>query len=296
MTALRSLFLSLLVWPILVFAALAEDAVAFPEPLAETVSDFAGVLDATAEGRISRILAQIEEETGARIVLVTAAGTEGLNGAGMALEDLARGLFDAWNVSGKKRDDGVMILIDTTAREARITLGTGYEPVYDDRAALVLSTTVLPKLRSGLLIDGIEAGIVSARDKLILPHQKGDPVTATEGFEVAPISYLLPALAVLVGLAAVAGFLLWQRVRARKRCPKCRALTLNRTDEIITRPTRYQDGLGLEHLNCASCGYVDRKSYPIPRLEPKKKRARPDAAAPGAPAEAGAKAETERET
>ncbi|MES2540718.1 MAG: TPM domain-containing protein, partial [Pseudomonadota bacterium] len=110
-------------------------------------------------------------------------GIAGMGGSGMRMEDYGKELFNAWGVGEADRNDGIMLLLDTEAREARIALGAGYDPVYDGRAARVLSTAVLPPLRSGNFAEGIEAGVASARERLITPFLAGTPVTVTDGFE-----------------------------------------------------------------------------------------------------------------
>lgn len=268
MNFLRNLVASLLLMPWLALAGgTQEEGPVFPEPQSDTVSDFAAVLNATEEGRISRILADTREKTGVQLVVVTTAGLDALGGKGMRLEDFGRALFDAWGIGDKDRNDGILILIDTGSREARITLGSGYDAVYDERAARVLSSALLPKLRTDGMAAGIEAGILSTRDRLIAPLLAGEPVTATEGFpeESDNLSWRIAT-----GVAAVLGFLgisLWRRARARKACPNCRAMALQRTHEIIAAPTKYQDGIGLEHLTCSACGFVGRKSYTLKYTE-----------------------------
>lgn len=61
MTILRNLAATLLLIPLLALASIAQEArlPTYPEPLSETVSDFAQALNATEEGRISRMLAEI---------------------------------------------------------------------------------------------------------------------------------------------------------------------------------------------------------------------------------------------
>lgn len=236
----------------------------FPEPLSDTVSDFADVLDATEEGRISRLLTEQREATGVQMVVVTMPGIATQGGAGMRIEDYGKALFNAWGVGGAERNDGIMLLLDTEAREARIALGAGYDPVYDGRAARVLSTAVLPPLRSGNYAQGIEAGVASARDRLITPFLAGTPVTVTDGFETPDTSsgttdLLLGAGAVL----GIAGFAFWRSRRSRRTCPNCGAPRLDRTSEVIQMPTRRETGLAMQHLTCPACGFNDHKSYPI---------------------------------
>ncbi len=253
---LRSLALALTL-------ATSVEAQTFPEPLSDTLSDFADVLDATEEGRITRLLADTRTATGVQVVVVTLPGLPSDGGTGMTIETYGKALFNAWGVGGADRNDGILLLLDTEGREARIALGAGYDPVYDGRAARVLSTAVLPALREGSFASGIEAGIISARDRLITPFLAGQPVSLTDGFPDEGGTSPLTALAGFGAVAAVAGYGFWRKRRARVTCPNCGAATLERSQEIIDRPTPSETGLGMQHLTCSACGFTDRKSYPI---------------------------------
>lgn len=235
-----------------------------PDPQSDTVSDFADVLDATEEGRITRLLADTRAATGVQMVVVTLPGLAAEGGAGMKIEEYGKALFNAWGVGGADRNDGILLLVDTTGREARIALGAGYDPVYDGRAARVLSTAVLPALHDGQIAAGIEAGIASSRDRLITPFLAGQPVTVTDGFEdpdsgTSGLNLLLGVGAV----AGVAGFGVWRSKRADHTCPRCGARTLERSREVIQQPTRVETGVGMQHMTCSACGFSDHKSYPV---------------------------------
>lgn len=235
-----------------------------PAPRSDTVSDFADVLDATEEGRITRLLTETREATGVQMVVVTVPGIATQGGAGMQIEAYGKALFNAWGVGGADRNDGILLLLDTQSREARIALGAGYDPVYDGRAARVLSTAVLPPLRDGQIAAGIEAGIASAHDRLITPFLAGQPVSVSDGFEDKGGGF--SGLNMLLGVGAVAGvagFGVFRSRRANRTCPNCGALTLERSREVIQPPKRGDTGLGMQHLTCSACGFSDHKSYPI---------------------------------
>lgn len=237
---------------------------ALPAPASDGLSDFAEVLTPTEAGRISRLLEVTRAETGVQMVVVTLPAIEAFGGEGMRLDAYAKALFNAWGVGEAERNDGILMLVVTDQREVRIALGAGYDAVYDGRAARVLSTSVLPELREGRLAAGIEAGITASRDRLITPFLEGRPVTLTEGFRDEETS-ALPWVAGLGGVAGLIGFGLWRNARARRTCPSCGALTLQRTKEVIEPPTPRSTGTGLQHLHCTACGFVDRKSFTIPR-------------------------------
>ena len=259
---LRSIAVALTLVSPIVSPAFAQD---FPAPQSDTLSDFADVLDPTAEGRITRLLTEQRDATGVQMVVVTVPGLSAQGGAGMTIEAYGKALFNAWGVGGADRNDGIMLLLDTEGREARIALGAGYDPVYDGRAARVLSTAVLPPLRAGNFAEGIEAGILSARDRLVTPFLAGTPVSLTDGFEDTGggSSDGLNALLGFGAVAGVAGFGFWRNRRTRKTCPNCGALTLDRSREVIQQPTRTDSGVGMQHLTCSACGFSDHKSFPI---------------------------------
>lgn len=254
---LRALFL----WIGLAASAVAQE---MPQPLSDKVSDFAGVLDATEEGRIDRALQALRDETGVHMVVVTMATLDEHGGAGRRLEDYAKALFNAWGVGDAQRNDGILMLVVTGPREARIALGAGYDAVYDGRAARVLTTAVLPEFRAGRLAGGIEAGIASARERLVVPFQAGRPVTLTEGFEPEGGAFgtIAPWAAGAAGIGGLLSLVLW-RARARRTCPKCGEQTLTRTREVITPSSRLSSGSGIEHMICDSCGFTDRQTFTI---------------------------------
>jgi uncharacterized protein len=240
-------------------------AQSLPQPVSDTVSDFAAVLDATEEGRIQRALQQVRDETGVQMVVVTMPSLAVYGGAGMRLDAYAKALFNAWGVGGADRNDGIMMLVVTDDREVRIALGSGYDAVYDGRAARVLSTAVLPEFREGRLAGGIEAGIISARERLITPFLAGQPVSVTDGFapEGTGGGSALPIIGGIGGFGALLAYGIWRGARSRRTCPKCGKQTLTRTNEVITPPGMFSSGTGLEHLNCSSCGHTDRRTYTI---------------------------------
>lgn len=261
------MMLRALAWLLLLCLGLSASAQTLPEAPAGPVADLAGVLDATEEGRIARLLQGMSDDTGVQMIVVTMPDIGAYGGTGQRMEDYATALFNAWGVGATERNDGILMLILTDAREARIALGAGYDAVYDGRAARVLSTAVLPDLREGRMAAGIEAGVVSARERLVVPFLAGTPVSVTDGFDDGG-SGELPWLPIsFAGLVAGALYTIWRSRRAKRTCPRCGEPTLNRVDEVIEPPGRFSSGMGLSHLTCTSCGLVDRKSYTVrPRL------------------------------
>lgn len=240
-----------------------------PEKPEGPILDLAEVLDATEEARILGQLDRTLAETGVEVMVVTVPDVADHGGAGLRLETYAKALFDSWGVGGRDRDDGILILVATTAGEARLALGPGYDPVYDKRAALVLSSAILPEFRAGRISGGIEAGIALTRAQLVVPFLAGQPVSATDGFEPPAAggnSALWVGLMGLGGIAGLVAFQIFRSSRKRKTCPRCGEPTLSRRFEVIEPPSGLSSGTGLEHCLCSSCGFTDRRSYAVGRL------------------------------
>lgn len=244
--------------------AVPATAESLPEPLSDSVSDYAGILDPGDEARIAQQLQALRDQTGVHMVVVTMAEIAAHGGEGMRLDAYAKALFNAWGIGDPARNDGILLLVVTGPREARIALGSGYDAVYDGRAARVLSTAVLPEFREGRIAGGIEAGIVSARERLVAPFLEGRPVTLTEGFREPASERDLSWLLGLGGVGGIAAFGFW-RMRAARRCPNCGSDTLERTNEVIDPPTAVSSGTGILHVTCRNCGFNDRKTYAVNR-------------------------------
>ena len=251
---------------VLVLSGLPSLGQVLPAPESGTVSDFARILPAEDEARIAALLTGLQEETGVQMVIVTMPSIVLYGGGGMRLDSYARALFDAWGIGGADRDDGILMLIATDDREARIALGAGYDAVYDGRAARVLSTAVLPAFREGRLIAGIEAGILASRDRLVAPFLAGQPVGLTDGFVPERDYNNLAPIAGVAGVGGLFALLIWRGARSRKRCPKCGELALTRLREVIDPPTTGATGTGIEHMTCSNCGYVDRRFFTVGRM------------------------------
>jgi uncharacterized protein len=229
------------------------------------VRDLAEVLDAGEEARIEGILTETEAQTGVEMVVVTLTDPAAHGGDGERMDAYARRLLQAWEIGSPERGDGILILLATGSAEARIALGSGYAPVYDERAARVLRESVLPALREGNAAEGIEAGVIAARDRLIAPFLTGAPVTAGEGFEStgSGLPPLAPYLLLVVAVLAVMVYRSLRSARLQKTCPRCGDRTLTRTFEVIEPPARGSEGSGIEHRLCKGCGHTDRQMYSL---------------------------------
>ena len=108
------------------------------------VSDLAGVINPEARTRLEALCAEVEQQTGAQMAIVT---VQSLDGEGV--ENYAVNLFKQLGVGSKKDNRGVLLLVAPHERKYRIEVGYGLEPVINDARAGDAGRAMVPFLRQG---------------------------------------------------------------------------------------------------------------------------------------------------
>jgi uncharacterized protein len=125
-----------------------------PTPLG-LVSDFAGVIDAAAETRLTRRLQELKQKTGAEIAVVTLRTTQP-----DPVPERAVRLAEAWKPGDPAKDNGVLFLVAVEDRELFIATGYGIEGALPDGlVGEIRDRTIVPKFQAGDVAGGIEAGV-----------------------------------------------------------------------------------------------------------------------------------------
>lgn len=141
----------------LAFVGLAPAVFAYVSPGEPTgyVNDFAGILSAEAEVRMSEKLSVYQVSTGNEIVVVTIASLDG-----DYIENYATKLFAEWGIGKEREDNGALLLVAPNDREARIEVGYGLESYLTDAAtSRIMRETLIPAFQEGVYEAGIEAGV-----------------------------------------------------------------------------------------------------------------------------------------
>ena len=141
----------------LLFGVAATQAAAqdLPEP-SGFVNDFAGVIDAGDEQRMTALAEAVQEATGAEIAVAVVDSVEAFG----TVEEYSIRLASAWGVGGAEDDSGVLFVLALEERQVRIEVGYGIEgAIPDGRAGEILDTAVLPPLRQGNYGAGLYAGM-----------------------------------------------------------------------------------------------------------------------------------------
>lgn len=139
-------------------ALLAFRVEAAPAPLPTPiglVSDFADVIDAATEARLTSRLQELKQKTGAEIAVVTLPTTQP-----DPVPERAVRLAEAWKPGDRNQDNGVLFLVSVQDRELFIATGYGIEGALPDGlVGEIRDRTIVPKFRVGDLAGGIEAGV-----------------------------------------------------------------------------------------------------------------------------------------
>lgn len=120
------------------------------------INDFANVMGRHS-AELEPILVELEEKTGAQIVLVTLPSLEGGE-----ISDFTVQLFERWGIGQQNEDNGVLLLTSIEDRQIRIEVGYGLEPIItDSTAGRILDEIVIPLFQQEEYGMGLTAGVAS---------------------------------------------------------------------------------------------------------------------------------------
>src|SRR6202165_3131384 len=140
---------SAILWIVLAWIVLGASVRVPAEPIASLrpsnyVNDFAGVLDAATQARLSDLCRQVEQKAQAQIAVVTVKSLDGQDAVSYAVA-----LYQKWGIGAKGKDRGVLILLATQDRKYWTTVGYGLEPILPDGKVGGFGREMVPLLRSG---------------------------------------------------------------------------------------------------------------------------------------------------
>ena len=163
-------------------------------PLSGRVVDLAGMLSDPARVRVEADLAQLEQETGAQVAILTVPSLEG-----EVLEDYSLSVAEQWQLGRRQFDDGALLLIARDDRRMRLEVGYGLEGTIPDAyAKRIVDDVMRPRFRNGdfdggvtLAVDTI-SGLIRGDESLPPPAEDGSRrlVQATGG----GLAFLFPLL------------------------------------------------------------------------------------------------------
>ena len=134
-------------------------ALAAAEPQIPTprgfVTDLAGVLPPDATARLTALLTELREKTGAEIAVLTVRTTAPLDDFTYAMR-----VVDTWRPGRKRDDTGLLVLLAVDDRKLRVLTGYGLEGVLPDGlVGEIQDREMVPAFRQGRMADGLERGV-----------------------------------------------------------------------------------------------------------------------------------------
>lgn len=109
------------------------------------VNDFADVIPSSYEEKMTNLLTELEQRTGAEIAVVT------MSEIGIYdYTDYANRLFETWGLGKKGKDNGVLVFLTVRERQIRIEVGYGLEGILPDgKVGGILDEHMVPYLKGG---------------------------------------------------------------------------------------------------------------------------------------------------
>jgi uncharacterized protein len=132
----------------------------FPRPDAGYVTDTVGLLTREQEQQLESQLLETEKRSGVEIIVVTIRSMRDYPGTpNLSIEEFAQALFRAYGVGNMPKNNGVLLLVVSQDRKAKIELGAGYDPARDKDADRIMRWKIVPRFRQGRYAEGITSGV-----------------------------------------------------------------------------------------------------------------------------------------
>ena len=136
-------------------------AVTFPDkpPQDHFYVDEAGLIGAAEGQEIDDIAGALLKEEQVPLIVVTIESLMSHDAAGYTIERYASELFNHWGIGSQRRNYGMLLLVSSGDRKARIELGAGWGHSSNLQAQKVMNDLIVPEFRRDNYSEGILAGV-----------------------------------------------------------------------------------------------------------------------------------------
>jgi len=115
------------------------------------VNDFAGVIDADTEAKLTALCQGLEKANSAEMAIVTVPTVAPLDSKTYTTE-----LFQKWGIGKKGKDNGILVLLAMAEKRIEIEPGYGLEGIINDaKAGRILDQYALPSFKRGDFARGL---------------------------------------------------------------------------------------------------------------------------------------------
>ncbi|WHH60149.1 TPM domain-containing protein [Petroclostridium sp. X23] len=184
---MKKLSASLLVAILLIFSifTIANAQPVIPSPTGYFFNDFAGVTSGEVQREIENTARELEEKTGAQIVVVIPQSLED-----MAIDDYAYELFNAWKIGQKEKDNGVLLIVAPNERKSRIEVGRGLEGrLPDGKTGRIQDEHLLPFVKESNYDTGIKNTFITLANEVAAEYDvtlTGVQMSQPQGYRSTP--------------------------------------------------------------------------------------------------------------
>jgi uncharacterized protein len=173
-------------------ALVASWAAAQVPPPQGFVTDRAGVIDPQTTARLTRLLEELQQKTGAEIAVVTVDSTAPLDDFSYAMQ-----VAEAWKPGQKGEDTGAVVLVAVKDRKVRVVTGYGLEGILPDGLiGSIQDREMLPEFRAGRMGEGIWRGVAALANRIAA--SRGVQLTGAPAPRPAPTQQSIPLWAIVV--------------------------------------------------------------------------------------------------
>ncbi|MBD3344365.1 MAG: hypothetical protein GF401_04805 [Chitinivibrionales bacterium] len=153
----------------------------FPNKPSGPVADYANVIDAGTEQKISSIAQALWDQAGFALVVAT---VPTLDVDETWIEDYTNKLYESWGIGAKGKDEGALVFLSLDPRKVRIEVGYGAEGYINDaKAGRILDTYGVPLFKQGDYSQGFIT--VSAALAQVIAEEKNISLTMPQQYRVA---------------------------------------------------------------------------------------------------------------
>ncbi len=183
----------------LLLTAIPAKAIDIPERPSwpEFVVDEANIVNQDDLVKIEILCQELLKEYQTQLYVVTVTSMAAMDAAEMHPGDYAELLFNDWGIGNRQKNDGILLLVSTGDRKARIELGAGWKHDFDEDAAAIMDGRIIPNFKRSNFSKGILEG-VRGLDKMA----RGEPIRRP-GIPSGLWNWIIPILGFL--------FILFQR-------------------------------------------------------------------------------------
>lgn len=174
------------------------------------VNDFAHLFSTAEIQQLTSILAEVEQNTTAEVVVVTINTTSPSTPAQYRTE-----LFNYWGIGKEDKDNGLLILYSITENRIEVETGYGLEGILpDSKLGRMLDDYYVPQRDSGNVTQGIV--LFTQEVSKVINENKEEVLSGTSDYnlQISTFDWLPPLIFVLIFI--IMGFLSRNRIKCKK--------------------------------------------------------------------------------